>query len=234
MIKRESHLNNGRHAATCRCLIVAGMIIAASVKPALATLSEDDWQSLEQWEREKQPDAVVVPVSPPVAGLLPSLDTTASLPIMRSSVVAAEHKVDFAGLPPLFERLTAVQTDEKKQAKSKTTPAKLAPVLPDPIAEVGRNNERRGTALALPGPEIAPADAAATAACTKPKAPVIDPRVASDRATLAALQNAVKSVGAEQAFDFMLPVAAQAKPSLPTVASRAIPEIRPLQLNALP
>lgn len=206
------------------------MLLAVCGSSAMAAVSEDNWQTLEQWDQGREPTPAVALPSEPVTRLLPSLDTAPAAPSTAPAAAAAEHKVDFAGLPPLFERVAALPAAEKKSTKSKTSSAKPAPVLPDPIAEVGRHHERRGLALTLPGPEKAPADKAATASCVKPPAPAIDPRLASDRATLAALQNAVKSVGAEQAFDFMLPEAKTKTAPMPAIT---VPEIAPLTLSPL-
>lgn len=232
MIRHENIPDNKQFAVLSRYLLVIGMMVAAGLVPAEASPLEDAWQSLEQWDREKSPDAVVKSASSPAAGLLPSLDKSPAASVAAPTAVAVEHKVEFAGLPPLFERAAATSPSASKAAKDKTAAVKSQTILPDPIAEVGRSNERRGLALTLPGAETSTVKKAATAVCAKSPVPVIDPRLASDRATLAALQNAVKSVGAEQAFDFMLP--ADPRKSLPSESASAMPDLMPLTLPPLP
>ncbi len=213
-------------------LILAGVLAAICVRPALAVIAEDNWQSLEHWEQEATAFVNTAP-DQPAEKLLPSLGQNQSASSSKRDA-PRPHEVDFAGLPPLFERPRSTETVETKQPILKAPIAKQMPVSPDRNVLIGRENERRSLALTLPGIEKAPTVTDAAAACAKPKVPALDQRLASDRATLAALQNAVKSVGAEQAFDLMLPQTNQKK-LLPASAPEIVrPEVMPLALIALP
>jgi len=214
------------------CLILAGVMVAICVRPALAVIAEDNWQSLEHWEQEATATVNTAP-DQPAEKLLPSLGQNQSASSSKRAA-STPHEVDFAGLPPLFDRPRSTVTVETKQPILKAPIAKEMTVSADRNLLIGRENERRSLALTLPGIEKAPTVTDAAAACAKPKLPALDQRLVSDRATLAALQNAVKSVGAEEAFDLMLPQPNQKK-SLPASAPEIVrPEVKPLALIALP
>lgn len=213
-------------------LILAGVMAVLCVRPALAVIAEDNWQSLEEWEQEAM---LFVNTAPelPAEQLLPSLGQNQSGSSSKRAA-STRHEVDFAGLPPLFERPKSTVAVDIKQPILKAPIAKQMPASPDRNELIGRENDRRSLALTLPGIEKAPTVTPAAAACAKPKLPALDQRLASDRATLAALQHAVKSVGAEQAFDLMLPQTNQKK-SLPASVPEIVrPEVKPLALTSLP
>ena len=228
--RRKSRSTTGQR----HCVLLVGLMFATGICSAQASISEDNWQSLERWEQGGEPGAATVAApSAPAAKLLPSLGSAPVAEATTPAAAAVAHKVDFAGLPPLFERPIAVAPGQSKEPKPKAPATKPLPALSEKTALTGRENELRGLALTLPGPEKAPVVAPATT-CAKPQTSAIDPRLASDRATLAALQSAVKSVGAEQAFDFMLPAKTETSPALTPSAGTSIPELRLLNLPALP
>jgi len=150
----------------------------ASASGAEETRKADDggsWVSLDQYLKTS-PAVPTAPVGKSATKLLPSLtgQEEKEAPVF---VPLPRLVVDFAGLPPLFER------------------PKPSPLVADKPAP------RRAAAVVVPPIESKPSDACSN----DPEAVKRAQAMAKDRETLAALQQAVKELKVQDKVDFMLP-----------------------------
>ncbi len=159
---------------------------AAAEAAAAPMTSTGHWQSLEQFLQQAD-DRLPVGEDAARGPLLPSLGSPQSVtPVLAPLTI---KPVEFAALPPLFER---PKPAPPMPAKLLSTDKK---VLPQLVASVEK-----------------PVPPAKDAACAPPEMSKRAKNFASDSATLEALQQAVKELRLDERLDFMPP----AKISAPT------------------
>lgn len=155
-------------------------VTAVAEEGAAASSPIANWQTLEQFLQQPVTQTAPVVVEMPAGPLLPSLGaehTTAPI------LTPVEMKpVEFAALPPLFERPKPTPPLAAKKLASEKK------VLPQLLATVEK-----------------PQAPAKTEACAPPEMTKRAKNYASDSATLEALQQAVKELKLDERLDFMQP-----------------------------
>lgn len=158
-------------------------VTAMAEEGAAASSPIANWQTLEQFLQQPAtpPVAQTEPVpDKPAGALLPSLGSERPPTPLLAPV--AIKPVEFAALPPLFERPKPTPPMTAK----KLTPEKK--VLPQLVATIEK-----------------PQAPAKTEACAPPEMTKRAKNYASDSATLEALQQAVKELKLDERLDFMQP-----------------------------
>lgn len=158
------------------CLAAA---VARAEERAAIIAAPGSWQTLEQF---LQQPAIPVPSAKdkPTGPLLPSLGPERAAALQLAPVMI--KPVEFAALPPLFER-----PKPKPPLADQTLPSGKK-VLPQLVATVEK-----------------PQPPAKTEACAPPEMTKRAKNYASDSATLEALQQAVKELKLDERLDFMQP-----------------------------
>lgn len=172
------------------CGALSGVAQTAGAEEAAASVTTaGNWQPLEQFLQQGDVAAAPPPVEKSVPGalLLPSLGAERGAAPVLAPV--ALKPVEFAALPPLFERPKPAPPLPAK------TPRVDKKVLPQLVASVEK-----------------PVPPAKDPACAPPEMTKQAKNYASDSATLEALQQAVKELRLDERLDFMTP----AKISAPT------------------
>lgn len=168
----------------------------AAVDSAEPIKSGGDWITLDEFinNQNMYPEPTPAAAAPPAASILPSLtkEKGASALANAAPAVKIPPPVDFAAIPPVFERPKAAPAVAPAKPKPVLAKLNLAP-RPDIMVSPGKDT------LAAPG------ITAPTAACTVPEQSKRTKALASDRATLVALQQAVKDLQLNDAVDFMMP-----------------------------
>lgn len=183
-----------RMVGVIAALVLSCAPVAAGAEEGAAPGSPiANWQTLEQFLQ--QPDVSAAPVpsapdKPTSTALLPSLGPERRAAPLLAPVII--KPVEFAALPPLFERAKPVlpQADKKLQPDKK--------ILPQLVATVEK-----------------PLPPANTEACAPPEMTKRAKNYARDSATLEALQQAVKDLKLDERLDFMQPAKASAIPATP-------------------
>lgn len=158
--------------------------------------SGGDWITLDEFinNQNMYPAPTPATAAPPAAIILPSLTNEKSASALATTAPAVKipPPVDFAAIPPVFER-------------PKAAPA-VVPVKPKPVL-AKLNLAPRPDIMVSPGKDTlaAPGITAPTASCTVPEQSKRTKALASDRATLVALQQAVKDLQLNDSVDFMMP-----------------------------
>ncbi len=172
-------------------------VLSLCLVPAVAGAQEGDavatpaanWLTLDQFLQQPNIEAASAQGKPP-AQLLPSLGSERAVAPLLVPVVV--KPVEFAALPPLFERVKPVPPQDAKKLSA------VKKILPQLVATVEK-------------PQV-PSKAEA---CAPPELTKRAKNYASDSVTLEALQQAVKELKLDERLDFMQ----SPKTSMPPIAA---------------